>query len=461
MRPYYLLPFLLCFGSYAQVARTSLTGSVTDQQGRPIPSARVKAISIATGLKREVETGMQGTYALADLGVGSYLIEIDKEGFATLRLQNVTLEVGHTRTLDVTLGLAERTDQVNVTEAMFQLDRVDATIGAPIEQKQVDELPINGRNWSTLTSLVPGAVDAGAGDQRTIRFVGHGLDDNNLTLDGVDATAVFNQMQREYVRLTIPLESIDQFDVKDQTFGADVEGGTAGAQVAVVSPSGTNSFHGNVFDYFRNDAMEARTPFNGASPNPFLLNQFGGAFGGPIVPNKLFFYAAYEGLRQRLDGTQIGLVPRPGFVAQAGTTSPALLPIVQAYPGGTRPGGCSGWAGMERRSAWSQAPASLRKPVPRRPPCCRSCKPIPAGRRRLPIPTYGPTTRSDAKSTTKTREWSGSIITTPTGRLRSCALTPMRRWRPPQQASSSRRLCGTRSSTTAFSNCCRSSRRGW
>src|ERR1039457_4262144 len=117
MRPYYLLPFLLCLDSYAQVARTSLTGSVTDQQGRPVPSARVKAISIATGLKREVETGMQGNYALADLGLGTYLIGIDKEGFATLRLQNVTLEVGHTRPLDVPLGLAARTDQVNGSRA--------------------------------------------------------------------------------------------------------------------------------------------------------------------------------------------------------------------------------------------------------------------------------------------------------------------------------------------------------
>jgi hypothetical protein len=224
-----------------------------------------------------------------------------------------------------------------VSEAEFQLDRVDATVGAPIEQKQVDELPINGRNWSTLTALVPGAVDTGAGDQRTIRFAGHGLDDNNLTLDGVDATAVFNQMQREYVRLTIPLDSIDQFDVKDQTFGADVEGGTAGAQVSVVSPSGTNSFHGSLFDYFRNEAIEARTPFSGATPNPFLLNQFGAASGGPIKRNKLFFYVAYEGLRQRLDGTQIGLVLSPAFRAQVASTSPALATIVNAYPAGTSP----------------------------------------------------------------------------------------------------------------------------
>ena len=335
MRSYYLFIFLVSLGLRAQVARTSLNGAVTDQQGRPVPSAKVKAISLATGLKREAETGIQGTYTLTDLGAGTYLIEIGKEGFGTLRVQGVTLEVGQIRTLDVTMGVAERNEQVTVTEAMFQLDRVDATVGAPIESEQVDELPINGRNWSTLTSLVPGAVDTGASDQRTIRFAGHGLDDNNLTLDGVDATAVYNQMQREYVRLTIPLEAIDQFDVKDQTFGADVEGGTSGGQVSVVSPSGTNSFHGNAFDYFRNDAIEARTPFNGASPNPFLLNQFGGAVGGPVRKNKLFFHAAYEGLRQRLDGTQIGLVPSPGFTARVADISPALLPIVQAYPAGT------------------------------------------------------------------------------------------------------------------------------
>jgi hypothetical protein len=117
-----------------------------------------------------------------------------------------------------------------------------------------------------LTALAPGAIDNGAGDQRTIRFAGHGLDDNNLTLDGVDATAVYNQEQREYMRLNVPLDSIDQFQVQSQNFGADVQGGTAGGQVAVVSPSGTNTFHGDLFDYFRNDALEARTPFNQSVP---------------------------------------------------------------------------------------------------------------------------------------------------------------------------------------------------
>jgi hypothetical protein len=142
-------------------------------------------------------------------------------------------------------------------------------------------LPINGRNWATLTALAPGAIDNGAGDQRTIRFAGHGLDDNNLTLDGVDATAVYNQEQREYMRLNIPLDSIEEFQVQSQNFGADAQSGTAGGQVSVVSPSGTNTFHGQAFDYFRNNALDARSPFDGASPDPFLLNQFGGALGGP------------------------------------------------------------------------------------------------------------------------------------------------------------------------------------
>ena len=107
--------------------------------------------------------------------------------------------------------------------------------------------------------------------------------------------------------------------------------------MAVVSTSGTNTFLGDAFEYFRNDAMEARTPFNGPSPNSFLLNQFGGGVGGPIKKNKAFFYANYEGLRQRLDGTQIGLVPSPSFIQEASVKSPALIPIVNAYPNGTSP----------------------------------------------------------------------------------------------------------------------------
>jgi Carboxypeptidase regulatory-like domain/TonB dependent receptor len=321
----------------AQTEQTFLTGTVTDPQGNRIPAVKIVAVDESTGLRRETQTTSQGGYELADLPPGIFTVQFSKDGFSIFEAGKVRQMVGHTGTLDVTLQLAGKKEVATVNESSVQLDKVDVTLGGDVEDKQVDELPINGRNWATLTSLVPGAIDNGAGDQRTIRFAGHGLDDNNLTLDGVDATAVFNQMQREYVRLTIPLDSIAEFDVKSQDFGADVEGGTAGGQVAVVSPSGTNTFHGDLFDYFRNDAIEARTPFNGPSPNPFLLNQFGAGVGGPIKKNKLFFYANYEGLRQRLDGTQIGLVPSPGFIAKAELVSPALTPILQAFAAGTSP----------------------------------------------------------------------------------------------------------------------------
>jgi hypothetical protein len=345
MRNCFLLPiytaFLLLISlsgfARAQVQSSALTGTVADQQGNSVPRARVKAVEAATGLQRETETSTQGDYTLLDLPPGIFSVQISREGFSTFIAEHVEQVVGQTGTLNAKLYVAGTKQETTITEPLVQLNKVDATIAAPIEQEQVQELPFNGRNWATMTALVPGAIDNGAGDQRTIRFAGHGLDDNNLTLDGVDATAVYNQEQREYMRLNIPLDSIDQFQVQSQNFGADVQGGTAGGQVSVVSPSGTNSYHGDAFEYFRNDVMEARTPFNGPSPNPFLLNQFGAGVGGPIVHNKTFFYANYEGLRQRLDGTQIGLVPSASFLAQAAQTSPALLPILNAYPLGTSP----------------------------------------------------------------------------------------------------------------------------
>jgi hypothetical protein len=321
----------------AQVDRAAITGTVTDQQGNRIPQSRVRATESSTGFQRETLTTSQGTYELPGLPRGVYSIKFLKDGFAAFTAERVELTVGQTRTLNVELGLSSAKEQTSVVESLVQLDKVDATVGAAIEQTQVNDLPINGRNWATLTALVPGAIDNGAGDQRTIRFAGHGLDDNNLTLDGIDATAVYNQEQREYMRLNIPLDSIQEFLVQSQNFGADTQSGTAGGQVTVVSPSGTNSFHGQVFHYFRNDALDARSPFDGASPDPFLLNQFGGSLGGPIVHGKTFFYANYEGLRQRLEGTQIGLVPSPTFVAQAAITSPVLIPILQAFPAGTSP----------------------------------------------------------------------------------------------------------------------------
>jgi hypothetical protein len=335
-----LLSFTVLAGTSAlwgQVDRSAVTGIVTDPQGSAVPGCSVLATEHSTGLRRETATTSQGHYELPDLPPGIYQVQFSKTGFAVFTAEDVKQVVRQTRTLNAHLGLAREANQTTVTESLVQLNKVDATVGAAIELAQIDNLPVNGRNWSTLTALAPGAIDNGAGDQRTIRFAGHGLDDNNLTLDGIDATPVYNQVQREYMRLNIPLDSIQEFQVQSQNFGADAQSGTSGGQVTVVSPSGTNTFHGQIFDFFRNDALDARSPFSKAAPDPFLLNQFGASLGGPLTHSKTFFYADYEGLRQRLGGTQIGLVPSPAFLAQAAAASPALIPILQAYPAGTSP----------------------------------------------------------------------------------------------------------------------------
>src|ERR1700733_5658639 len=233
-----------------QLDRSGLNGTITDPKGARVPGAVVKANQLETGLERSTQTSSQGTYALDGLPTGRYTITVSKPAFADLRFEQVDQGVGQTRTLDAQLGLTGAAGgSATVLEPLVRLDTASAVLGAPIEQAQLRDLPLNGRNWSSLTALTPGAIDNGPSDQRTIRFAGHGLDDNDFLFDGVDASGVLNQAQKEYVRLAIPLDSIAQFQVQTQNFSAD-EGMTAGGQVSVASRSGTNDVHGSVFEFF-------------------------------------------------------------------------------------------------------------------------------------------------------------------------------------------------------------------
>jgi hypothetical protein len=198
-----------------------------------------------------------------------------------------------------------------------------------------------------LTTLVPGAVDGaggpGAGNQRSIRYAGRGRDDNDYTYDGIDATYVINQSQLYFVRAAIPIDSISEIRV-DPMLSTAQTGGTGGAQLNVASPSGTNQFHGELYDFLRNDLFDATDPIDALNPThepPFRLNQFGASIGGPIQRDKTFFFAAYEGYRQDLGQTLIGYVPSSALAAQVLAQSPALatpfrkgrtLPAIRALP---------------------------------------------------------------------------------------------------------------------------------
>ncbi|HVM92745.1 MAG TPA: carboxypeptidase regulatory-like domain-containing protein [Terriglobales bacterium] len=336
---------LLCLvsSSPAQLAGTGLTGTVFDSSGRVMPGVQVSAVQDSTGLRRETLSSGQGTYDIPELPVGVYTVSFSQSGFETLSFKSVVQSLGKTRTLNATLKTAGTKEKLEVVAPAQSLDQTTDALGTDIERIQVEQLPLDGRDWATLSTLIPGAVDGaggpGAGNQRSIRYVGRGRDDNNYTYDGIDATYVINQSQLYYVRLAIPLDTINEASVQPMLATAQT-GETAGAQLILASPTGTNRFHGNAYEFLRNNIFDATDPIdalNRTHEPPFRLNQFGASFGGPIRHDKTFFFLAYEGYRQRLGQTLTGFVPSPDFSAAVLAQSPALAPVIDAYPIGQNP----------------------------------------------------------------------------------------------------------------------------
>ncbi|HEY2861298.1 MAG TPA: TonB-dependent receptor [Terracidiphilus sp.] len=325
--------FLMASLSWAQVDRSGLSGTVTDSSGRMLGKAHITAIQSSTHLQRETISATDGGYDIPALPVGIYTVTFEHQGFKKLEFVDVQQVIGGTRTLNAKLDVAGGEERVEVSPTSALMDRNTSAMTGLIERTQADELPLNGRNWSTLTAFVPGAVDTGGSNQRAVRFAGRGTDDDNFTYDGVDATNVVNQAQRAWVRLAIPLDAIQEFRV-DSLMSPAESGGTGGPQLAVTSPSGTNRFHGNVFEYMRNDVFDATVPEwagGNGSNEPLRLNQFGAALGGPIVRDKTFFYLASEAYRQNWGYPVIGYVPDPNFRKTVPSSSP-IEPFMNAYP---------------------------------------------------------------------------------------------------------------------------------
>ena len=338
------LTFFFANISFAQVDRSGLSGTVTDSSGRVLTQVHVTVVENASGLRRGTASDVSGNYSIPELPVGVYTVTFEHQGFRKLEFIDVEQVIGRTRTLDATLQVAGGEERVNVSSASALLDHNTSAVTGMIEREQADELPLNGRDWSSLTAFVPGAIDTGGSNQRTIRFAGRGLDDSNFTFDGVDATNIVNQTQRQWVRLAIPLDAIQEFRV-DTLMSTAEEGATGGAQLNVSSPSGTNQFHGRLFEYLRNDLFDAPLPTwastliwasngEGQQPEPkqpLRLNQFGGSLGGPIVHNKTFFYLASEAYRQHWGYPVSGDVPSASLIASVPSTSP-VYPISNGFP---------------------------------------------------------------------------------------------------------------------------------
>jgi hypothetical protein len=319
----------------AQTDRATLTGVVTDPSRSVVPGARVSLQAAATGIEYVALTNSAGVYTFSGLLVGQYTASIAVAGFEPLQIQNFTLEVGETRTLNVALRVGSVSSSVTVVDASPDLNLTSSEVGGVITGKQTEALPVNGRYWASLMALIPGAISSGTGTQDSIRFAGLSQEDNNFRFDGVDATGINHQYVKEAARLQFPMESIAEFKASTAVYSADV-GGMAGGQVSMVSKTGTNDFHGSVYEYLRNSFFDARL-FTATSVSPLRLNNFGASFGGPIVRDKLFFFANYEAVRQMFYKQNSGNVPTDAYRAQVAQTSPALAELINAYPKGTLP----------------------------------------------------------------------------------------------------------------------------
>ncbi len=322
---------VMSFPIAAQVDRATLLGTVTDSSGGVVPGARLEVVSQETGLRREASTSEVGDYTVTQLPIGVYSVTVSRQGFRTVTTKDLRLGVGDNRALNFTMEVSAVESAVTVEHVLQPLESTSPVVGTVIGAQQVREIPLNGRHWASLMALAPGAINVGEGNQQSIRFVGRARDDNNWTFDGLDATGVKDPRQEAALRLIISTDSIAEFRVNSTLYSAE-SGSGAGAQINIVSKSGTNEYHGSLFEFVRNDKFDSRNPFD-TSKQPFRLNQFGGNAGGPIIRNKTFFFANYEGLRQRVSQTFRNDVPSAAFRARA--TNPVIRQIVNAYPAGT------------------------------------------------------------------------------------------------------------------------------
>ncbi len=294
---------LVALSALAQSTAT-LQGTVTDPSGAVVENAQVTARNQAISLERVVQTDASGNYQIAALPVGVYRIEVQAQGFNPQIVSDLTLEVSRIVVQNFQLKVGDVAQQVNVTADSQVVETATITVGQVINQKTVQEIPLNGRHFVDLGLLIPGSVTPPQNGFLTAPLRGQGSfafntagareDTVNFMINGVN----LNDMVQNQITFQPSINTVQEFKVDNSTFSAEY-GRNSGAIVNIATRSGSNSFHGEVFEFLRNDVFDARNFFDGPNKGPFKRNQFGGALGGPILKDRTFFFGSYEGLRQR------------------------------------------------------------------------------------------------------------------------------------------------------------------
>src|SRR5882762_3375124 len=341
----------LCASSRAQTVLASVTGLVLDPNGAAIVEATVTAKNIDTGIETIVQTNSEGLYDFQNLEPGNYEFSVSKRGFKVIIKPDVTLHVVDTVSMNFTMQVGDVRETVTVEAGAPLINTENAAVSTVIDRKFVESLPLNGRSFNALLQLTPGVVIAPAGQANPGQFsiAGQRTDANSFTVDGVSANFGVGTTQNlgesgtggaqafSVLGGTSSLVSVDalqEFRVETSSFAPEF-GRMPGGQVTLNTRSGTNAFHGGVFDYFRNTVMDANNWFANRAGNPRAPehhNDFGGVLGGPIWKDKTFFFFSYEGARLDLPQTTVIQVPSEYARAQAKSNAPAIAPYLNAYP---------------------------------------------------------------------------------------------------------------------------------
>lgn len=277
-----------------------LVGTVTDSSGAVVAGANVTLTNPATGASRTTNTKSDGVYDFPQLLPSAYNLNVTAKGFKELSFKGVNVLVGITTTLDAQLQVGSANEAIEVRATAAALNTEDASLGSPFTEDQISELPLEGRNILGLLSLQTGAVYLPTEDIRSGSIQGSRSDETTITLDGVSVDDPENQTAAYQSSLRTTLDSVQEFRTTTTNYGADL-GRSSGAQVQLVTKSGTNSLHGSVYEYLRNTATSSNEFFNKAAGQrtPELnKNVFGASAGGPIIKNRFFYFANYEGLRE-------------------------------------------------------------------------------------------------------------------------------------------------------------------
>jgi hypothetical protein len=313
---YCLAIFAAVHPVWAQVGG-AISGRVEDSTGAGVGDAKVTVKSLETGASRTVQTSAEGNFRLFALPLGQQEVRVEKPSFKPVVRTGINLVVGQEAVVNVSLDLGPVTQEVDVKGEAPVVNTTTAAVSGLVGEREVKDLPLNGRSFDSLLTLNPGAINYGLKSPQTSTSNGNTFSvagrrplDNLILLNGIEYTGS-SQLAVTPGGVSGELLGVDavrEFNVLTDTYGAEY-GKRAGAQVSVVTQSGGNDVHGTVFEFLRNSKLDARNFFDQASVPPFRRNQFGGALGGPIKKDKLFLFGNYEGFRQALAISSVSIVP--------------------------------------------------------------------------------------------------------------------------------------------------------